>query len=49
VKKGKAKASMADFKKQVMDLWFGLYRRKVPNDSSGVRSTKKKLATHRPP
>ena len=34
-KKGKAPADLAGFKKQVHDLWFGLYRRKVPNDSSG--------------
>ena len=35
VKHGKASASVAEFKKEVHDLWFGLYRRKCPNDSSG--------------
>ena len=34
-KKGKTSASPSEFKKQIHDLWFGLYRRKVPNDSSG--------------
>ena len=34
-KKGLAPASRVAFKQLLHDLWFGLYRRKVDNDSSG--------------
>jgi len=35
VKKGKAPANETQFKNQLLELWFGLYRRVVENDSSG--------------
>lgn len=35
VAKGKAPASEAAFKERLHQMWFGLYRRKVENDSSG--------------
>ncbi|KAF0690647.1 Aste57867_17953 [Aphanomyces stellatus] len=34
-KNGKFKGDMAAFKRKMHDIWFGLYRREVANDSSG--------------